>query len=77
MPEGGGPKGRLSQAASGVEILVEPFLALLQESLTWAPMGYSHIHLFRVRDAELEMIFERDDLDESVCHVLTSGCLRG
>ena len=67
--EGGGPKGRLPRAVSGVEILVNPFLALRQESLTWVSVGYSHTHLFRVRDSELEKILERDDLDESVCHV--------
>ena len=48
---------------------MNPFLALRQESLTWVSVGYSHTHLFRVRDSELEKILERDDLDESVCHV--------
>ena len=48
-----------------------------REVLTWVSAGYSHIHLFRVRDSELEKILERDDLDESVCHVFCSGHLRG
>ena len=61
MPERGGPKGRLPRAMSGVEIFVKPLFALRQESLTWVS--------FCVRNWELEKIFERDDLDESVCHI--------
>ena len=71
------PEGPPSSGSVVWRFFCNPFLALRQESLTWVSAGYSHTHLFRVRDSELEKILERDDLDESVCHVFCSGQLRG